>query len=220
VPLLLPPDHFLRDLSGISADVELQLRSATGRLLHSFYGSLLCTHFGLSGPVVLDISRYYIDAMTSDANTALFVNWLPQKTPAQIEEQLRDDNRRNIAARLREELPERLVLSLCEEARVDPATPPYRLTREQSRQMTRALSRLKLPVTGNRGFGYAEVTAGGTSLRELDLNTLESRICPGLYVCGEICDVDGRIGGFNFQWAWASGHVAGLSAAQSLGNGL
>ena len=68
---------------------------------------------------------------------------------------------------------------------------------------------MPLPVTGSRGFNYAEVTAGGVPLRELRLNTLESRICPGLYLCGEICDVDGRIGGFNFQWAWASGYVVG-----------
>jgi len=69
-------------------------------------------------------------------------------------------------------------------------------------------------VKGDRGFRFAEVTAGGIPLRELNLSTLESRITPGLFVCGEICDVDGRIGGFNFQWAWASGYVAGISAGK------
>jgi predicted flavoprotein YhiN len=72
-----------------------------------------------------------------------------------------------------------------------------------------------LPVTGDRGFNHAEVTAGGVPLAELDLQTLESRICRGLYLVGEICDVDGRIGGFNFQWAWASGYVAGVSLGSS-----
>jgi predicted flavoprotein YhiN len=70
----------------------------------------------------------------------------------------------------------------------------------------------RLPVTGSRGYGFAEVTAGGVPLSELHLDTMESRVCPGLYLVGEICDVDGRIGGYNFQWAWASGFVAGIAA--------
>jgi predicted flavoprotein YhiN len=75
---------------------------------------------------------------------------------------------------------------------------------------------LPLPVTGDRGFTEAEATAGGVPLAELRLDTLESRVTPGLYLCGELCDVDGRIGGFNFQWAWASGFVAGTAAARAL----
>ena len=69
-----------------------------------------------------------------------------------------------------------------------------------------------LPITGDRGFTHAEATAGGVPLTELRLETMESRVTPGLYVCGEVCDVDGRIGGYNFQWAWSSGWVAGTSA--------
>ena len=72
---------------------------------------------------------------------------------------------------------------------------------------------MRLPVSGDRGFNYAEVTAGGVPLAELDLATMRSRRCLGLSLCGEICDVDGRIGGFNFQWAWASGYVAGVGLA-------
>jgi predicted flavoprotein YhiN len=78
---------------------------------------------------------------------------------------------------------------------------------------------MRVPVSGNRGFNYAEVTAGGIPLGEIRLETMESRVHPRLHICGEICDVDGRIGGFNFQWAWASGYVAGVSAggATSIG---
>jgi predicted flavoprotein YhiN len=79
-----------------------------------------------------------------------------------------------------------------------------------------AVTALPLPVTGDRGFTYAEVTAGGVPLNELHPDTLESRRCPGLYLCGEICDVDGRIGGYNFQWAWSSGYAAGRAAAHSI----
>jgi predicted flavoprotein YhiN len=100
-------------------------------------------------------------------------------------------------------------------AGVDPAQRGHRLTRPDRTALVRAVLEMPLSVTGDRGFGHAEVTAGGVPLSELRLETMESRICPGLYICGEVCDVDGRIGGFNFQWAWASGYVAGVSVANA-----
>jgi predicted flavoprotein YhiN len=90
------------------------------------------------------------------------------------------------------------------------------LTKEDRRRLVRALLELVLPVRRDRGFDYAEVTAGGVPLTEIDSATMESRVRPGLYLCGEILDVDGRIGGYNFQWAWASGRLAGVHAARSL----
>jgi predicted flavoprotein YhiN len=77
-----------------------------------------------------------------------------------------------------------------------------------------AVKGLELPVVGDRGFTIAEATAGGVPLAEVRLDTMESRICPGLHFAGEVLDVDGRIGGFNFQWAWASGFVAGSAAGR------
>jgi predicted flavoprotein YhiN len=79
----------------------------------------------------------------------------------------------------------------------------------------RQVTECPVPITGDRGYTYAEVTAGGVPLSEVHLDTMESRVCPGLHLCGEILDVDGRIGGFNFQWAWASGYVAGRGAARA-----
>ena len=112
-----------------------------------------------------------------------------------------------------ERLPERLARALCAEAGVDPATPGHRLTREDRRALARAATaELTVPVDGDRGFDFAEVTAGGVPLRELRPRRRWSRAAARPFVCGEICDVDGRIGGFNFQWAWASGYVAGTSA--------
>jgi predicted flavoprotein YhiN len=70
---------------------------------------------------------------------------------------------------------------------------------------------MRLDVTGNRGYKFAEVTAGGVPLAEIDLKSMASRVCEGLFLCGEICDVDGPIGGLNFQWAWSSGYLAGIS---------
>ena len=100
---------------------------------------------------------------------------------------------------------------MCEQAGVDPVAPTHQLTRARRKELVRLVTALSLPITGNRGWNVAEVTAGGVPLAEIDLKTMQSRRCPGLYFCGEICDVDGRIGGYNFQWAWASGFVVGSS---------
>jgi predicted flavoprotein YhiN len=94
---------------------------------------------------------------------------------------------------------------------VDPATRGDQLRREERRALVASTCALQLAITGSRGYNFAEVTAGGVPLSELHLETMESRKCPGLYLVGEICDVDGRIGGFNFQWAWSSGFVAGTA---------
>ena len=79
------------------------------------------------------------------------------------------------------------------------------------RRLSHALTAWPLEVTGSRGYTYAEATAGGVALDEIDPATMQSRVCPGLFLVGEILDVDGRIGGFNFQWAWSSAHVAALA---------
>jgi predicted Rossmann fold flavoprotein len=216
VPLILPQGHFIRALAGISSDVEMQVRSGSGRTLKSFRNSLLCTHFGISGPVVLDISRYFLDALQSDPGTELTVNWLPEKSMDQTQKELQQLNRSTVLSWIRRNIPERLARSLCDHSGVSGETPGYRLARENRIELAQFLTQMKLPVIGDRGFQYAEVTAGGVPLKELNLATMESRLCHGLYLCGEICDVDGQIGGFNFQWAWASGYVAGIGVASSL----
>ena len=85
------------------------------------------------------------------------------------------------------------------------------MLRSQRRELVRNTIEMRLNIAGDRGYTYAEVTAGGVPLSELILQRMESRSCPGLFLCGEVCDVDGPIGGFNFQWAWASGYVVGSS---------
>ena len=211
VPLTLPRDHFLCSLSGVTVMATLDLRAPSGKKLVSFTDSTLCTHFGLSGPSVLDMSRYYIDAHMNDPNVALTVNWLPGETAESVDATLRGLSRSTPLRALSERLPERLLRALCAHAGVEATTPGDQITREGRRGLVRALTELPLPITGNRGYTYAEVTAGGVPLSEIRLETMESRVSPGLYLCGEICDVDGRIGGYNFQWAWSSGYTVGVS---------
>jgi hypothetical protein len=213
VPLLLAESSFVRTLGGVSTPATLSVRPPKGGAIASFTGSVLCTHFGISGPATLDISRYLVDRLSTDPGTELHIHWLPGESIESMDAALRDCGGSTYGRVLAARLPERLARALCVEAGVDPAA--RQATREARRRLVETLCDLRLPVTGTRGFHYAEVTAGGVPLSELRLDTMESRVCPGLHLCGEICDVDGRIGGFNFQWAWASGYVAGVSASAS-----
>jgi len=217
VPLNLPRDHFICALSGITLPTTLTLTTPTGKKLVSFTDSTLCTHFGLSGPSVLDISRYWIDASLDDRASQLLINWLPHHDAASIDQLLRSGNKRSVSRVLGEHLPQRLVDALCTSIDLDAAALCHQLSRDQRKQLVRAVTELPLPITGNRGYLFAEVTAGGVPLSEIDLKTMQSRVCPGLHLVGELCDVDGRIGGFNFQWAWASGYVAGCGVGHALG---
>jgi len=211
VPLTLPRDHFIRELAGVTIIARLEVRTATDKVIQSYTDSTLCTHFGLSGPSVLDISRYYQAAQADDPGAQLTVCWLPGIDDRQLEGDLRTLGRRTVGGYVAKHLPERLGRALCAAVGVDAGTTGDRLTRGARQRLVMVLTQLRLPITGNRGYDFAEVTAGGVPLSEIHLETMESRVCPGLYVIGEICDVDGRIGGYNFQWAWASGYVAGKS---------
>jgi predicted Rossmann fold flavoprotein len=210
VPLLAPPGHWVTELSGLTLPAEMILLSATGKRLASFTGSTLCTHTGLSGPSVLDISRHWLVARAADPQVRLAINWLPGLSADACDGMLMAAGSRGPLAVLRDHLPDRLARTLCALAGASTAGD---LPREPRKKLVTLLTAMPLEITGDRGFAVAEATAGGIPLTEVRLETMESRICPGLFFAGEVLDVDGRIGGFNFQWAWASGFVAGCAAA-------
>lgn len=211
-PLLLPRGHFLTELSGLAAPATVEVRSSAGKRLASFTNALLCTHFGLSGPAALDISRYWTAAHQADPDARFIINWLPGHTPESFDKALLDQPAAGAMRPLRDVLPERLAKALLGHAQIGLGERISNLARDRRRAMVQAITELEVPISGDRGFAYAEATAGGIPLSEIDLGTMESKVCPGLYLCGEVCDVDGRVGGFNFQWAWSSGHVAGAAA--------
>jgi len=211
VPLVLPGDHWIREFSGLTLPAEITLSAATGKRLRSFSGSTLCTHTGLSGPSVLDISRHWLVERQRDPGVRLAVNWLPGESADDVERTLLTATGRGTLAALRARLPERLARRLCE---LSGAPVQGDVPREARRRLVQLLVAMPLEVVGDRGFTVAEATAGGVPLAEVRLDSMESRICPGLFFAGEVLDVDGRIGGFNFQWAWASGFVAGGAAAR------
>ena len=213
VGLTLADGCFVSALSGLAVETRIEVRSGTGRRLHARTGSTLCTHFGLSGPAPMDISRCWQDAALDDPGAQFVVCWLPDQTREVFDDALQHLGIGTPQRLLGEWLPARLARALCDSVGIELATPGHALRREERRALVRAVFDAPLPVTGTRGWANAEATAGGVPLSEVHLDTMESRLAPGLYLCGELLDVDGHIGGHNFQWAWSSGYLAGRGAA-------
>ena len=209
VPLVFS-GSFHVPLSGIAHHVELVVR-AGGRIIDRGSGSLLWTHFGVSGPVVLDASRAWLRARLEGLEAALESNLLPGRDIAAAEADLVGRSvaspRLTVTRALSRWLPAAVAEAVSGEAGLA-ETPLGRLRRDERRGLVRALVARPLPVVDSRGYGFAEVTAGGVPLAEVDTRTMESRRRRGLFLVGEMLDVDGRIGGFNFQWAWSSAWVA------------
>lgn len=217
VPLVLSDTMFHTTLSGLSHPVELTTM-VKGQRVDRRTGSLLWTHFGISGPVVMDASRFWCLARQAGESVALYANFLPgqtaERTQQWLVQQVQSYPRRSVVKTLSQQLPERFAEALCTYAGCDPQQPLGQVPRDDRHRLAANLTRFQFPVERDRGWNYAEVTAGGVPLEEINFRTMESRLVPGLYLAGEILDCDGRIGGFNFHWAWATGFLAGKSAAE------
>jgi hypothetical protein len=214
-PLIASDDTF-KPLAGISTDVRLTLWSQS-RKIGEAEGPLLFTHRGFSGPVALAMSLAWTDARADDGE--LRVDFLPTLPGDGIAPLLEEAGQRTLKTVIREYLPERLAVRLLEAAGVDGSIRPGKgeLPKAQRPALTRSLRVLPLPVHDDGGYGKAEVTAGGVDLKSVKGSSLESRRQAGLFFAGEVLDVDGRIGGFNLQWAWASGIAAARAIAKMSG---
>ncbi len=219
VPLVFAEGTPFAALAGVSHEVELATFAA-GKRVDQRGGSLLWTHVGISGPVVMDASRHWVIAAANGAKPELRLSVYPGEDFDAVDRRLTAiavaRPKLSLLRLLAEHLPERAAATLVRLAELDPALPNARLTRAERRRLVHALTALPLPVERARGWNYAEVTAGGVPLGEIDYRTMASRLVPGLHLIGEMLDCDGRIGGFNFQWAWATGHLAGRAAARAL----
>ncbi len=188
----------LKALAGISLDVSI---SCNG---HLFREQMLFTHRGISGPVVLQISSYWRDGDSISIDLLPGVDISGWLTRMQQE-------RSGAAVRtvLAERLPKRLVQYLCESLISDGIL--RRLSDRGIKEMSESLHSWQLKPAGTEGYRTAEVTVGGVDTRELSSKTMQARKVKGLYFIGEVVDVTGHLGGFNFQWAWASGYAAGMA---------
>jgi predicted Rossmann fold flavoprotein len=211
-PLTAPPDSPFAGLAGISLPVSLAARTPERQARAA--GGFLFTHRGYSGPAVLDVSHVAVRSKASaEAGRArLRVRWT-DLGEAEWTEAFRAGAGRTVSSVLRSRLPDRLAAALAAAAGVDPATPLSGLRREDRRRLVETLVEGALPWNGDEGYEKAEVTGGGVALEDVDPATMESRRASGLFLCGEILDAFGPIGGHNFQWAWATGRAAGLGAA-------
>lgn len=199
-------------------DVSLRVLQ-DGEKLATRRGSLLFAHFGLTGPVALDVSRV-VSGHPEPRSLHLEIDLLPAVPEAEFDQFLQSESlasgKKQLANVLAVHLPHRLaetLLSLTGQAIDRKAAGLSRTDRGKLVAMTK---RLRVPVTGTLGFGKAEVTAGGVSLDEVDSRTMQSKRKPGLYFAGEVLDLDGPIGGYNFQAAWSTGWLAGTRAAESV----
>jgi hypothetical protein len=217
VPLLLDKaDGMHTELSGVSHDVEVAVW-IDGSLAARRTGALLWTHVGVSGPVILDASRDWARARLEERPVRVTINMYAGRSFSEIDETWIDAARRRPTATLRStlasDLPEAVAEALLRTLALDGRATLARLARDDRRRLVAALVEWPLSVTDTRGYNYAEVTAGGVALTEIDPASMESRTRPGLFLVGEILDADGRIGGFNFQWSWATGRIAGGAIA-------
>jgi predicted Rossmann fold flavoprotein len=217
-PLVLDGDWHAR-LAGVSHRAILSLR-VNGRIATRLEGSLLWTHFGMSGPVVLNMSRHWHRATLDGASTSVLVNLLPGESFESLETwwlaQERERPRAQVATMLATRVPSAVADVWLDAAGIGSDVTMAHLARDDRRRLVRALVEAPVALVDSRGYGHAEVTAGGIPLDEIDPATMQSRVSPRLYLVGEILDVDGRLGGFNFQWAWSSGWVAGHAIAKTL----
>jgi predicted Rossmann fold flavoprotein len=196
------------DLSGVSLAARVRARSGSGTKVLATNGGFLFTHRGYSGPAVLDLSHVAV----RDAHATLRVQW-DGLDRAFWESRLRGPEEfvsTVVSTCLR---PRRLALRMIEEAGIPRDRRTAELRREERTALLERLTSYVLPWTGHEGFKKAEVTGGGVALDELDPRTLESKRHKGLFLCGEMLDAFGPIGGHNFSWAWATGRLAGMGAA-------
>lgn len=209
-PLILDGD-FHTALSGIAHEVELTIRPADGKAVR-IRGPMLWTHFGISGPAALDASRHWHRARIEQRGVTVSASFLPgesfETAEAGLVAKAGAQPRALLHTVLSGMLPARVAAAVLKHLRIGERVQMAHLTRDDRRRLVRGLLEWPLPILESRGYAHAEVTAGGVPLTEVNAATMESRVCPGLYLVGEILDVEGRLGGFNFQWAWCTGFVA------------
>jgi predicted Rossmann fold flavoprotein len=198
VPITLSGEEALfRELSGVSTEVLARAGKA------SFREAALFTHRGLSGPAILQVSSYWRHG------ESIGIDFLPGAEPGWLLAAKRARPRVTLRKLLGEALPDRLAEALAEKLAL-----PTELANTPDRKLDDAARRLadwRFAPSGTEGYAKAEVTVGGISTAELSSQTMEARKVPGLYAIGEAVDVTGWLGGYNFQWAWASGRAAGLA---------
>jgi len=203
---------WVSDLSGLTLpDARAAIVGSSSTPLLERREAVLFAHFGLTGPAILDISRA-VARHDGPEPLHLALDLAPEARPEALDGHFQKAGRigrPSVLNLLPSQVPRRLGVALLAALEIPPDRSGPELTRDERRRLVAGLKGLRLPVAGTLGFAKAEVTSGGVALSEVVPETLESRLCPGLHFAGEVLDLDGLIGGYNFQAAWSTGWLAG-----------
>ena len=218
-PSLVPlesEDSFCKEMQGLALkNVVLTVRNRKGKIIYRDQGELLFTHFGLSGPLVLSASAHMRDFQKDSYTCVIDLKpALDEPTlDARLVRELTENANRNMAHVLEALAPRLLIPVLLDRAEISPERKAHDLTREERRRLLELFKRFSVSVREPRPIAEAIVTSGGVKVGEVDPKTMASKKAEGLYLAGELLDVDAYTGGFNLQIAWATGRAAGESAA-------
>lgn len=209
-------DSFLKNLAGIRAEICLKLL-VDGHCVFTDRGELLHIEGGLSGIVSFQASRYASYGCLKGKTVEAQIDYFPTGSEEELYTEL--SNRfyvfgqgKTILEAMVGFFPYKLCLAWLKDLSIDHMLPAYRMTDKQLRKLTGKIKQCKVKITGTKGFEDAQVCAGGLDTTQVNPNTMESKLVPGLFLCGELLDIDGMCGGYNLQWAWSSGYVAGSHA--------
>lgn len=220
IPALVPlkiKESWVKELQGLSLkNVELTAWQNKKKIASRF-GEMLFTHFGVSGPIVLDISKEVILA-GEKGEVELSLNLKPALTVEQLDGRIQRDFKKYqnkvFKNALDELLPQKFIPVMIKLTGIDPLKPINSIAKAERQKLLNCLSDLRFTVTGNMGYDLAIVTSGGVDTKEIDPRTMQSKKIKNLYFAGEIIDIDGPTGGYNLQAAWATGYLAGESISK------
>lgn len=225
-PSLVPlevKEQWAKDLAGLSLkNVKVTARDANNRTIAEEFGEMLFTHFGVSGPIILTLSRFVVPVLRNTGEwVKLELNLKPaldrEKLDARIQRDLNKYSRKQFKNALGDLLPKALIEPVIGLSGIVPEKFCHQITKEERRTLGELLQQLPLTVTGARPITEAIITSGGISVKEINPASMESKLIKGLYFAGEVLDVDAYTGGYNLQAAFSTGYVAGQAAAKHLG---
>lgn len=219
VPLEVAED-WIGDLQGLSLKNVKATVFRKQKVVAEDFGELLFTHFGLSGPIILSLSNKAAELLQrpEEGEVLMEINLKPALSEDQLDKRLQRDfaqfARKQFKNSLNDLLPAKLIDVIVDLSHIDPDKPVHQITREERARLARLLQHLTFTITATRPISEAIVTAGGVHTKEIDPRTMQSKLVPGLYLAGEVIDIDGYTGGFNLQAAFSTGYVAGRAAAE------
>ena len=203
---------YLKETEGVKMETTVRLYQDNKIILEKS-NDVLFTKYGVSGPTILDLSRKANELLLKQKRVFVSINLVPDYNQDQLTERFTRLKHLSVFESMKGLVHQKLIHPILKEANISEQVIVESLSKKSFEQLFNVLNDFRFEVISSKDFDEAQVTAGGVKLNQVDKITLESNLIPGLYFCGEVLDVDGLCGGYNLQWAWSSGYVAGMHAA-------